>query len=124
MRKKIQRFAKKGALMYLNINHEKHIWPKKNRVNMRLFLHFLVFYLLQQGWWDVVSGLGKALQKKGHLVEIVLLKYDCMQYDHVCNLRAPLYWEIFVHKGLNSARICFTCHNFEYQGTAVASELD
>ncbi|XP_022642657.1 probable starch synthase 4, chloroplastic/amyloplastic isoform X2 [Vigna radiata var. radiata] len=75
-------------------------------------------------WWDVVSGLGKALQKKGHLVEIVLLKYDCMQYDHVCNLRAPLYWEIFVHKGLNSARICFTCHNFEYQGTAVASELD
>ncbi|XP_022637302.1 probable starch synthase 4, chloroplastic/amyloplastic [Vigna radiata var. radiata] len=39
-------------------------------------------------WWDVVSGLGKALQKKGHLVEIVLLKYDCMQYDHVCNLRA------------------------------------
>ncbi|XP_022632493.1 uncharacterized protein LOC111240861 isoform X4 [Vigna radiata var. radiata] len=40
------------------------------------------------GWWDVVSGLGKALQKKGHLVEIVLLKYDCMQYDHVCNLRA------------------------------------
>ncbi|WVZ01861.1 hypothetical protein V8G54_022667 [Vigna mungo] len=59
-----------------------------------------------RSWWDVVSDLGKALQKKGHLVEIVLLKYDCMQYDHVCNLRAPLYWEIFVHKGLNSARIC------------------
>ncbi|BAT84287.1 hypothetical protein VIGAN_04161100 [Vigna angularis var. angularis] len=38
--------------------------------------------------------------------------------------KAPLYWEIFVHKGLNSARICFTCHNFEYQGTAAASELD
>jgi len=36
---------------------------------------------------DVVSGLGKALQKKGHLVEIVLPKYDCMQYDRVCNLR-------------------------------------
>ncbi|XP_022633127.1 uncharacterized protein LOC106753163 isoform X1 [Vigna radiata var. radiata] len=34
--------------MYLNINHDKHIWPTKNRVNMRLFLHFLVFYLLQQ----------------------------------------------------------------------------
>ncbi|BAT74114.1 hypothetical protein VIGAN_01171300 [Vigna angularis var. angularis] len=163
------------------------------------------------GLGDVVSGLGKALQKKGHLVEIVLPKYDCMQYDRVCNLRAlsvqiesyfdhqlyknkiwvgsveglpvyfiepqhpskffwrgkfygehddfrrfsffsraalqfllqagkkpniihchdwqtafiaPLYWEIFVHKGLNSARICFTCHNFEYQGTAAASELD
>ncbi|XP_022642661.1 CHD3-type chromatin-remodeling factor PICKLE-like isoform X3 [Vigna radiata var. radiata] len=34
--------------MYLNINHDKHIWPTKNRVNMRLFLHFLVFYPLQQ----------------------------------------------------------------------------
>ncbi|XP_017416589.2 probable starch synthase 4, chloroplastic/amyloplastic [Vigna angularis] len=152
-----------------------------------------------------------ALQKKGHLVEIVLPKYHCKQYDRVYNLRAlsveiesyfdhqlykskiwvgsvvglpvyfiepqhpskffwrgkfygehddfrrfsffsraalefllqagkkpniihchdwqtafiaPLYWEIFVHKGLNSARICFTCHNFEYQGTAAASELD
>ncbi|CAN4082076.1 unnamed protein product [Withania somnifera] len=36
---------------------------------------------------------------------------------------APLYWEIYVPKGLDSARICFTCHNFEYQGTAPASEL-
>lgn len=26
-------------------------------------------------------------------------------------------------KGLDSARICFTCHNFEYQGAAPASEL-
>lgn len=26
-------------------------------------------------------------------------------------------------KGLDSARICFTCHNFEYQGLAPASEL-
>lgn len=26
-------------------------------------------------------------------------------------------------KGLNSARICFTCHNFEYQGAASASNL-
>ncbi|KAG4398644.1 hypothetical protein GLYMA_08G082600v4 [Glycine max] len=164
------------------------------------------------GLGDVVSGLGKALQKKGHLVEIVLPKYDCMQYDRVCDLRAldvlidsyfdrqlyknkiwvgtveglpvyfiephhpdkffwrgefygerddfrrfsffsraalefllragkkpdiihchdwqtafiaPLYWEIFApKKGLNSARICFTCHNFEYQGTAAASELE
>ncbi|XP_047153843.1 probable starch synthase 4, chloroplastic/amyloplastic [Vigna umbellata] len=72
----------------------------------------------------VLAGIVPALQKKGHLVEIVLPKYDCKQYDRVCNLRAPLYWEIFVHKGLNSARICFTCHNFEYQGTAAASELD
>ncbi|PPR85010.1 hypothetical protein GOBAR_AA35698 [Gossypium barbadense] len=162
------------------------------------------------GLGDVVTGLGKALQKKGHLVEIVLPKYDCMQYDRVHDLRvldatvysyfdgklfqnkvwtgtveglpvyfiephhpskffwrgqyygeqddfkrfsffsraalelllqagkkpdiihchdwqtafvAPLYWDLYFPKGLNSARICFTCHNFEYQGAAPASEL-
>ncbi|CAL9015800.1 unnamed protein product [Prunus brigantina] len=162
------------------------------------------------GLGDVVAGLGKALQKKGHLVEIVIPKYDCMQYDLVRDLRAldvvlesyfdgrlfkskvwvgtveglpvyfieplhpdrffwrgqfygerddfkrfsffsraalelllqsgkkpdiihchdwqtafvaPLYWDLYAPKGLNSARICFTCHNFEYQGTAPASEL-
>ncbi|XP_011007517.1 PREDICTED: probable starch synthase 4, chloroplastic/amyloplastic isoform X3 [Populus euphratica] len=162
------------------------------------------------GLGDVVTGLCKALQKRGHLVEIVLPKYDCMQYDRIHNLRAldvvvesyfdgklyknkiwvgtveglpvyfiepqhpekffwrgqfygehddfrrfslfsraalelllqsgkkpdiihchdwqtafvaPLYWDLYAPKGLNSARICFTCHNFEYQGTAPASEL-
>ncbi|VFR03046.1 unnamed protein product [Cuscuta campestris] len=162
------------------------------------------------GLGDVVTSLGKALQKKGHLVEIVLPKYDCMQYELVSDLRlldvvvesyfdgilfknriwvgtveglpvyfiepqhpgnffwrgqfygehddfkrfsffsraalelllqagkrpdiihchdwqtafvAPLYWDLYVPKGLDSARICFTCHNFEYQGTAPASEL-
>ncbi|KAG5254589.1 starch synthase 4/amyloplastic [Salix suchowensis] len=162
------------------------------------------------GLGDVVTGLCKALQKRGHLVEIVLPKYDCMQYDRIHNLRvldvvlesyfdgklyknkiwvgtveglpvyfiepqhpekffwrgqfygehddfrrfsffsraalelllqsgkkpdiihchdwqtafvAPLYWDIYAPKGLNSARICFTCHNFEYQGTAPGSEL-
>lgn len=162
------------------------------------------------GLGDVVTGLGKALQRKGHLVEIVLPKYDCMQYDLIHNLRAldmevesyfdgqlyknkiwvglveglpvyfiepyhpdkffwrgqyygenddfkrfsffsraalelllqagkkpdiihchdwqtafvaPLYWDLYAPKGLNSARICFTCHNFEYQGTAQAPEL-
>ncbi|GMJ14192.1 ARABIDOPSIS THALIANA STARCH SYNTHASE 4, starch synthase 4, STARCH SYNTHASE 4 [Hibiscus trionum] len=162
------------------------------------------------GLGDVVTGLGKALQKRGHLVEIVLPKYDCMQYDHVRDLKAldatvnsyfdgklfqnkvwtgtveglpvyfiephhpnkffwrgqyygekddfkrfsffsraalelllqagkkpdiihchdwqtafvaPLYWDLYAPKGLNSARICFTCHNFEYQGTAPASQL-
>ncbi|KAF9666428.1 hypothetical protein SADUNF_Sadunf16G0228400 [Salix dunnii] len=110
------------------------------------------------GLGDVVTGLCKALQKRGHLVEIVLPKYDCMQYDRIHNLRAldvvlesyfdgklyknkiwvgtvegldfvglvcaaPLYWDLYAPKGLNSARICFTCHNFEYQGTAPVSEL-
>ncbi|KAM5587748.1 putative starch synthase 4, chloroplastic/amyloplastic [Rosa sericea] len=162
------------------------------------------------GLGDVVAGLSKALQKKGHLVEIILPKYDCMEYDRVRDLRAldvavesyfdgrlfknkiwvgtveglpvyfieplhpdklfwrgqfygerddfkrfsffsraalelllqagkkpdiihchdwqtafvaPLYWDLYAPKGLNSARICFTCHNFEYQGTAPASDL-
>lgn len=38
-------------------------------------------------------------------------------------LQAPLYWDLYAPKGLDSARICFTCHNFEYQGTASASDL-
>ncbi|KAM0938167.1 putative starch synthase [Dioscorea sansibarensis] len=162
------------------------------------------------GLGDVVSGLGKALQRKGHLVEIILPKYDCVQYDRICDLKvldvvlqsyfdgqlfknqiwvgtveglpvyfiephhpakffwrgqfygehddfkrfsyfsraalellyqsgkkpniihchdwhtafvAPLYWDIYATKGFNSARICFTCHNFEYQGVTSASEL-
>ncbi|XP_051128848.1 probable starch synthase 4, chloroplastic/amyloplastic isoform X2 [Andrographis paniculata] len=162
------------------------------------------------GLGDVVSGLGKALQKNGHLVEIILPKYDCMNYELIPDLKAldvpiesyfdgrlfknkvwvgtveglpvyfiephhpgkffwrgqfygeqddfkrfsffsraalelllqagkkpdiihchdwqtsfvaPLYWDLYVPKGLNSARICFTCHNFEYQGSAPASEL-
>lgn len=40
-----------------------------------------------------------------------------------CYSKAPLYWDIYAPKGLNSARICFTCHNFEYQGAASASDL-
>lgn len=34
-----------------------------------------------------MTGLSKALQKKGHLVEIVLPKYDCMEYDRIQDLR-------------------------------------
>lgn len=162
------------------------------------------------GLGDVLTGLSKALQKKGHLVEIILPKYDCIQYKSIRDMRvldvvvesyfdgrlfknkiwvgtveglpvyfiephhpgnffwrgqlygehddfkrfsyfsraalelifqagkkpdiihchdwqtafvAPLYWDLYAPKGLNSARICFTCHNFEYQGTAPASEL-
>ncbi|CAK9139258.1 unnamed protein product [Ilex paraguariensis] len=42
------------------------------------------------GLGDVVTGLGKALQKRGHLVEIVLPKYDCMQYEQIRDLKAFL----------------------------------
>lgn len=162
------------------------------------------------GLGDVVAGLGKALQKKGHLVEIILPKYDCMDYSRVKNLKvldmqidsyfdgqlfknkvwlgtveglpvyfiephhpakffwrgqfygegddfrrftffsraalefllqsgkkpdiihchdwqtafvAPMYWDIYAPQGLNSARIAFTCHNFEYQGKESATAL-
>ncbi|KAG6407223.1 hypothetical protein SASPL_130209 [Salvia splendens] len=131
------------------------------------------------GLGDVVTGLSKALQRKGHLVEVVVPKYDCLQYESIRDLKvlnmhvesyfdgrlfknkiwvgsvedslrrtdtrfsaffcasrafflkfpccymwqAPLYWDLYVPKGLDSARICFTCHNFEYQGSAPASEL-
>ncbi|KAG6405045.1 hypothetical protein SASPL_132627 [Salvia splendens] len=162
------------------------------------------------GLGDVVTGLSKALQRKGHLVEVIVPKYDCLQYESIRDLKvlnmhvesyfdgrlfknkiwvgtvegipvyfieplhpskffwrnqfygesddfkrfsyfsraalelilqagkkpdiihchdwqtafvAPLYWDLYVPKGLDSARICFTCHNFEYQGSAPASEL-
>ncbi|XP_078152009.1 starch synthase 4 isoform X2 [Carex rostrata] len=162
------------------------------------------------GLGDVVSGLCKALQRKGNLVEIILPKYDCMDHDRVQDLKvlhetvesyfegqlfqnkiwvgiveglpvyfieplhpakyfsrgkfygdgddfrrfmyfsraalellleakkkpdiihchdwqtafvAPLYWDIFANRGLNSARICFTCHNFEHQGSVPAHDL-
>ncbi|CAA7397654.1 unnamed protein product [Spirodela intermedia] len=162
------------------------------------------------GLGDVVSGLSKALQKRGHLVEIILPKYDCMNHDLISDLKEldmtvhsyfdgqqfgnkiwvgivaglpvyfiephhpgkffwrgqyygehddfkrfsffsraalellfqsgkkpdiihchdwqtafvpPLYWDVYSSKGFNSARICFTCHNFEYQGVSPASEL-
>ncbi|KAF3328422.1 putative starch synthase 4 [Carex littledalei] len=162
------------------------------------------------GLGDVVSGLCKALQRKGNMVEIILPKYDCMDHDRVQDLKvlhetvesyfegqlfknkiwvgiveglpvyfieplhpakyfsrgkfygdgddfrrfmyfsraalellleskkkpdiihchdwqtafvAPLYWDIFANRGLNSARICFTCHNFEHQGAVPAHDL-
>ncbi|XP_021904693.1 probable starch synthase 4, chloroplastic/amyloplastic isoform X2 [Carica papaya] len=40
------------------------------------------------GLGDVVTGLGKALQKRGHLLEIIIPKYDCVQYDRIRDLRA------------------------------------
>ncbi|KAJ7552264.1 hypothetical protein O6H91_06G048000 [Diphasiastrum complanatum] len=162
------------------------------------------------GLGDVVTGLGRALQKKGHLVEVILPKYDCMDYKRIKDLKvldvdirsyfdgqtfankiwqgtveglpvyfiepyhpakffwrgvfygenddfrrftyfcraalefvlqsgkkpdiihshdwhtaavAPLYWDIYVPKGLDSARLAFTCHNFEYQGTEAPAAL-
>lgn len=32
---------------------------------------------------DVVTALGRAVQDEGHRVEVILPKYDCMDYDQV-----------------------------------------
>lgn len=39
------------------------------------------------GLGDVIYGLGKELAKQGHIVEIVLPKYDCMHFEDLKNLK-------------------------------------
>ncbi|GAQ78501.1 starch synthase [Klebsormidium nitens] len=162
------------------------------------------------GLADVVTGLGRALQKKGHLVEFVLPKYDCMDYSRVQDLKviqmdlesyfdgqmhrnrlwrgiveglpvyfiephhpgrffwrnafygeaddfkrftyfcraalefihkagkkpdvihchdwqtalvAPLFWDVYAPRGMDTTQVAFTCHNFEYQGTDAPAAL-
>ncbi|GJP68970.1 hypothetical protein CLOP_g25604 [Closterium sp. NIES-67] len=162
------------------------------------------------GLADVVTGLSRALQQRGHLVEVVLPKYDCMDYSRIQDLKhlpvefscyfdgqqhpckiwrgmveglpvyflepqhparlfwrgtfygcaddfrrfsffcraaleflwaagkrpdiihshdwqtalvAPLYHDVFMPQGMSSARLAFTCHNFEYQGTDAPQAL-
>lgn len=38
------------------------------------------------GLADVVTGLSRELELRGHSVEIILPKYDCMHYDHIWGL--------------------------------------
>lgn len=38
------------------------------------------------GLGDVVFGLSRELQLRGHTVEMILPKYDCMRYDHIWGL--------------------------------------
>ena len=40
------------------------------------------------GLGDVLTGLSRSFQKKGHLVEAILPKYDCMDYSRIANLKA------------------------------------
>ena len=39
------------------------------------------------GLGDVVAGLSRELEIRGHAVEIILPKYDCMRYDHIWGLQ-------------------------------------
>lgn len=44
-------------------------------------------FLKVGGLGDVLTGLSRSLQRKGHLVEAILPKYDCMDYSRITNLK-------------------------------------
>jgi starch synthase len=43
------------------------------------------------GLADVVYGLSRELEVRGHGVEIILPKYDCMRYDHIWGLHITMH---------------------------------
>lgn len=47
------------------------------------------------GLGDVVSGLSRELEIRGHHVEIILPKYECMRYDHIRGLTTD-YHDLWV----------------------------
>ncbi|MGF1567133.1 MAG: glycogen synthase GlgA [Nodosilinea sp.] len=69
------------------------------------------------GLGDVVYGLSRELENRGHCVEIILPKYDCMRYDHIWGLHEayrdlPVPWygaeiRCDVHCGWVHGRLCF-----------------
>lgn len=69
------------------------------------------------GLGDVVYGLSRELELRGHTVEIILPKYDCMRYDHIWglheayrNLVVPWYGAAIycdVYCGWVYGRLCF-----------------
>lgn len=69
------------------------------------------------GLGDVVYGLSRELETRGHTVELILPKYDCMRYDHIwglheayLNLYVPWYDGMIhctVYCGWVHGRLCF-----------------
>jgi starch synthase len=69
------------------------------------------------GLGDVVYGLSRELEIRGHTVEIILPKYDCMRYDQIwglheayCDLSVPWYGGAIhctVFCGWVHGRLCF-----------------
>ena len=47
------------------------------------------------GLGDVVFGLSRELELRGHAVEIILPKYDCMRYDQIWGLHVA-YQDLWV----------------------------
>lgn len=47
------------------------------------------------GLGDVVYGLSRELENRGHCVELILPMYDCMRYDHIWGLH-DAYRELYV----------------------------
>ncbi|MEA5511535.1 glycogen synthase GlgA [Crocosphaera sp. UHCC 0190] len=47
------------------------------------------------GLGDVVYGLSRELESRGHCVELILPMYDCMRYDHIWGLHEA-YRDLFV----------------------------
>jgi starch synthase len=69
------------------------------------------------GLGDVVYGLSRELETRGHCVELILPKYDCMRYDHIWGLHdayrdlwVPWYGGAIhcsVYCGWVHGRLCF-----------------
>lgn len=69
------------------------------------------------GLGDVVYGLSRELELRGHTVELILPKYDCMQYEHIWglhhtykDLKVPWHDAAVrcdIHCGWVHGRLCF-----------------
>ncbi len=55
-----------------------------------LEMDVMLWHLKVGGLGDVLTGLSRSLLKKGHLVEIILPKYDCMAYTCIKSLKVFL----------------------------------
>ena len=47
------------------------------------------------GLGQVIFGLSRELELRGHAVEIILPKYDCLRYDQICGLTVA-YQDLWV----------------------------
>ncbi|MEB3295397.1 MAG: glycogen synthase GlgA [Synechococcales bacterium] len=77
------------------------------------------------GLGDVVYGLSREIQQRGHTVELILPKYDCMRYDHIWGLHEAyrdlwVPWDngcihCTVHCGWVHGVLCFFIEPHSYQ---------